>query len=372
MEDIKILAVDDDVAITQQIRDLLEGQEIDGHRILVDVENDFEASIAHLQEKDYDVVILDVYRGDPSEGNTDQPGKEILEQIKLSVPIAVIFYTGLTAHVEDCASDIVRVVSKTTAGGLEAELTALIQTGLPLIRKRIAGHTREVLRKYYWDVVDNHPDYIKISGDDALLEYLLLRQLAATLNREGVSKIFGKTISDDKVHPLSFYICPPAQDDLYEMGDILQKQDDNSFHVILTPSCDLANKKADYVLLVPAIPLSLTPEYTSYKGNKSNANKEKLIRVIGSKNGDRFFFLPRNDFIGMADMVLDFQQGTNYQITEAGTWKLAGFTKAAKIDDPFAQDMLARFVRNKNRPGTPDLDTGHVMTYLDAEIDATT
>ncbi|MDP2704564.1 MAG: hypothetical protein Q8P01_05160 [bacterium] len=377
MQEIKVLTIDDDSVVTDQIRDLLHGAEIEGCKISVEVENNFGNGKKLLQERDYDVVILDVYRGNPSESNLDLPGKEILDEIKLTVPIAVIFYTGLTTHIQDCASAMVRIVSKTTAGGLEAELASLIKTGLPLIRKKITQHTHEILRAYYWEFVDRHSNLVAASEDDALLEYLLLRRLAATLNREGVTKIFGKTFSPEKIHPLGFYICPPFQEDVYEMGDILKKDSDNSFHVVLTPSCDLAQKKADYLLLVPAAPLKETTEYKKYIECK-NLNtaeslirlpnlKDALIRLISSRKSDRFFFLPRNEFIDMPDVVLDFQQGFNHRIEDATEHKLAGYKKVCKIDDPFAQDMLATFIRNKNRPGSPDLDADHVLGYLDSE-----
>lgn len=377
MQEIKILAIDDDSTVTNQIRDLIHDAEIEGCRISVEVENNFETGKQLLQQKDYDVVILDVYRGDPLDSNRDLPGKEILDDIKLTVPIAVIFYTGLTTHIQDCASSMVRVVSKTTAGGLEAELASLIKTGLPLIRKKITQHAHKIMRAYYWEFVDQHSDLVAASADDALLEYLLLRRLASTLNREGVTKIFGKTLSPEKIHPLGFYICPPFQEDVYEMGDILKKEDDNSFHIVLTPSCDLAQKKADYILLVPTMQLKETTEYKKYiecknldtaeSLKKLPSLKDALIRLISSRKSDRFFFLPRNEFIGMSDVVLDFQQGFNHKIEEDTGHKLAGYKKVCKIDDPFAQDMLATFIRNKNRPGSPDLDAEHVLGYLDAE-----
>jgi len=376
MENIKILTIDDDATITKQIQDLFHDEVIEGHKILVDVENDFATGMARLLEGEYDIVVLDVYKGEPTEGNANQPGREILEEIKTTVPITLVFYTGLTSHIEECASDIVRVVSKTTSGGLETEITSLIKTGFPLIRKRISKHINDVLREYYWEVVDNYADSNKVSGEEALLEYLLLRRLAATLNREGATKIFGKAISSEKVHPLGFYICPPLQNDTYEMGDVL-KRDDGSFHVVMTPSCDLANKKADYLLLVPTIKLKDTPEYKKYvecvKLNteeslkKLSNNKESLSRVIGSRNSDRYFFLPHNEFVGMPDMVIDFQQSSNHKIEVESAYKLSGYSKVLKIDDPFAQNMLATFIRNKNRPGSPDLDTDYIIAAIDAE-----
>jgi len=378
MENIKILAIDDDPVITKQIVDFFDGTEIEGYKIFVKTENDFEKGNKLLQEEDYD--ILDLYRGNASEQNQDRIGKEILESIKSTVPIAVIFYTGLTKYVEDDTSDMVRAISKTSSNGLkdlQNELEGLIKTGLPLIRKRITTHAHNIIREYYWDVVDNHSDFIK--KDKGLLEYLLVRRLAATLNKEGISKIFGKTISTDKIHPLGFYIYPPAQNDFYEMGDILQKNDDHSFHVVLTPSCDLAHQgKAEYILLIPVILLKETSEYKKYvECKKKNTEeslkklpslKDSLSKLIGSRKTDRFFFLPYNEFIGMPNIVLDFQQGFNYKLEKNNEYKLPEFKKVAKIDDPFAQDMLAAFIRNKNRPGSPDIDDEHIITLIDSEI----
>jgi len=219
-------------------------------------------------------------------------------------------------------------------------------------------------------LVDNHSGLlVQCPRNNDLLEYLLLRRLAATLGQEGINKIFGGAISPDKIHPLGFYVCPPLQEDNYEMGDVVKKNDDNSFHVVLTPSCDLVRKGADFLLLVPTIPLKNMPEYIKFKKNQNEPNKDNLIKVIESRGKDRFFFLPRNEFIGMFDAVLDFQQGVNHKFS-CEDRKLTGYQKVAKLDDPFAQDMLASFVRNKNRPGSPDIDSDHVLNYLCEEIKA--
>lgn len=366
MEQIKILIIDDDAVVCKQIVDLLNNTEIAGCKILIESESNFENGKLHLQNGNYDVVILDVYRGQPSETNQDLVGKEILEEIKRTTPIAVIFYTGLVTHVESLKSDIVRIVSKST-GSIENELKLLIETGIPLIRKKLVKHTQETLRDYYWGFVDGNTGLVRNSENKALSEYLFLRRLATTLTRNGMTKIFGNSISADKVHPLEFYVCPPIEGSIYETGDILKKDADNSFYVVLTPSCDFAQRKADYILLVSGTLLTEFAEYVKYQENRGNAtNKENLVRLIESRKSDRYFFLPRNELIGMPDLVLDFQKVTSHPLVGFN-----GYEKIAKIDDPFAQDMLAMFVRNKNRPGSPDLDTNHVLKYLNEESEQT-
>ncbi len=363
MDQIKILVVDDEKVVCEQLRDLLNEQEIGGCKILVEPETDFEKGNSRLQEGGYDIVILDLYRGQPSEENKDLPGKDILEEIKKRVPIAVIFYTGLTTHVEDLKSDMVRVVSK-SGGDIPKEIEFLISTGIPLIRKKLAGHLHEILRQYYWYFVDKHPEVIRGEQDKALLEYVILRRLASTMTRDSVERIFGTAVSPDKVHPLEFYIYPPIEESTLETGDVLQKLDDGSIHVVLTPSCDLAHEKADYVMLVSGNPLKESDEYKDFARNPAaKEGKDKLAKLIESRRGDRYYFLPRNEFAGIPDLVLDFQNITNHLLRE-----FKGYKKLAKIDDPFAQDMLARFVRYKNRPGSPDLDSGHVLSYLEKEM----
>lgn len=364
MEQIKILIIDDDEAVCRQIVDLLNNADIAGCKILIDSESNFESGKLRLQDRDYDVVILDVYRGQPSEANQDLAGKEILEEIKRTAPIAVIFYTGLVTHVESLKSDIVRVVSKST-GNIENELKLLIETGIPLIRKKLVEHMRETLRDYYWGFVNGNTGLVRNSGNKALSEYLFLRRLATTLTRNGMTKIFGNSISADKVHPLEFYVCPPIEESIYETGDILKKDDDNSFYVVLTPSCDFVQGKADYILLVSGTPLTESAEYVKYQEDRNNADsKESLVRLIGSRKSDRYFFLPRNELIGMPDLVLDFQKVISHPLVGFN-----GYKKIAKVDDPFVQDMLAMFIRNKNRPGSPDLDTDHVLEYLNEEAE---
>ncbi len=367
MEKIKVLIVYYYIIIAGQLLQLLNGAEIADCKILAEAIGDFDRAKELLAIGNYDVVILDVYRGGPSEENTDLAGREVLETIKTTAPLAVIFYTGLTSHVQELASDVVRVLSK-TGGNIENELKLLLETGIPLMRQKITGHVNEILKDYYWEFIDKNSSLIQDSQNKALSEYLLLRRLAATLTRDGVHKIFGDAISSDKIHPLEFYIFPPIDEAEFETGDILEKDGVGSFHVVLTPSCDFANHKASFILLVNGTLLKETDEYISYAADRSNvAVKETLSRVIGSRRGDRYFFLPRSELMAMPDLVLDFQNLTNHQLEG-----FSGYKKIGRIDDPFVQDMLATFIRNQNRPGSPDLDVTYILDYINKDIDPPT
>ena len=356
MTEIRILAIDDNQAHTEQLVDLLDGKTISGCNVSVEAINNFSDGMAALADKDYDIVILDVYEGEPSDENDNLHGKRVLEQIKQTVPIAVVLYTALPAHVEDLKSDIVRVVSKID-GDINAEIESLITGGVPLIKQKLISHVHKELTKYYWEFAEKHPELIATASTDHLFEYLIARRLALTLDKQGTQQIFGDGIRDDKVHPLSMYIFPPIEE-RHEMGDILKKDDDGTYWVILTPSCDFAQNKADYILLASATDLILHKDYTKYVSDKPRY-ADNLKRLIKSTRNERYYFLPKIEMIGMPDLVIDLQALSTFP-----TSNFSGYSNIAKLDDPYAQDLLSMFTRSQNRPGSPDIDEEHVIGYL--------
>lgn len=366
MQKIRILAIDDDPSNTEQLSDLLDGKTVVDCELTVEVENDFSNGIERLQDKEFDIVILDVYQGDPSADNNNLRGKEVLQQIKETVPIAVILNTALPDRVQDLKSDIVRVVHKSD-GDIKAEVESLIRGGVPLIKQKLLKHVRGELTRYYWVFAEKHPDLIATASEDHLFEYLIARRLALTLDKEGTKRIFGDGISDDKVHPLSMYIFPPIET-RYEMGDILKKDDDETYWVVMTPSCDFAQNKAAYILIAPALLLTDHEDYQKYSSNSSKQKyKDNLSRLVKSTRNERYYFLPRIQMIGMPDLVIDLQQVSSFIFQG-----FEGYTNIAKLDDPYSQDLMAMFTRSQNRPGSPDIDDSHIIGYIDTEIGART
>jgi len=44
--------------------------------------------------------------------------------------------------------------------------------------------------------------------------------------------------------------------------------------------------------------------------------------------------------------------------------ELTTFTRVAKLDDPYAQSMIASFIRFYNRIGFPDIDADYVIQNI--------
>lgn len=358
--DVKILLVDDDENLCKQIQQLLDGETIAGNSVKVDYKTDFNSACSALDETDYDIAVLDLFRGKPDEANTDRPGEEVLERIKKSCFMPVIFFTGLVKPIEHLKSDIVRVVRKgDSLDALKAEIKSVFESNLPLIRKKLNTYIKESLRSYFWDFV--HPNWkiLEDIKDDVSLGYLIVRRLATSLSKEKIIDLLGDPrISADKVHPMEFYVYPPIITK-YETGDILEES--KNIYVMLTPSCDFVlrkgKRKADDILLACCIPLKETDEYKKYNENNNADTKDKLTRLVENRRGDRFFFLPKAPFID--NSVLDFQKVKLVAFSD-----LSKFKKIAKLDDPYVQAMSSSFMRYYNRIGFPDIDSNHILDNL--------
>ncbi|MFZ3077151.1 MAG: hypothetical protein WA139_01735 [Candidatus Aenigmatarchaeota archaeon] len=355
--------IDDDVTICKQIEELLDGEIINGNTIKLEYTHKFDQGLSMLKDKAYDLIILDLYKGIPSITNTDRPGEQILEHIKGSCFIPIIFFSGLVNPIQHLKSDVVRIVRKGDGNGaLIEEIKSVFDSKLPLIKRKIDDYLNVSMRSYFWDFV--HPNWasLKEIEDDVSLGYLLIRRFANSLSKEQIIKLLDDPkIKPEKSYPMEFYIYPPNKVTEYEMGDILKK--DDSLFVLLTPSCDLVNRgevrKAQYILLVKATLLKDTDEYKAFKENESCENKKNLIRLIESRKSDRnFFFLPKTFFI--PNCTLDFQN-----IVVVPTDNLTQYSKIAKLDDPYAQSMLANFIRYYNRVGHEDIDSNYVMQNLE-------
>jgi len=358
----KILYVDDEKRILDDTKEILESKEIDGHRIEVIVEPDFLKAIFMLDSDEFDLIIVDVYRGSANPENQDKAGIEVLDKVKSTRFVPVIFYTGLVNQVEHLASEVVRIVSKGDGTEkLEAEIGNLSKSGLLNIRRKILDYAEKTIRFFFWDFVSNHWDKLKgrIESDDLIL--LLVRRLAIQLSKENLSRLpLDLKYEGSTVRPLEFYVFPPIIDDRFEAGDILER--DGKVYVVLTPTCDLiprnnGNTKVKYVLMVEAIPLKNREEYKEYSDSKSNGKKKELLKLMENRKSS-LFFLP--GFPLMEDQILDFQSLSTEPIEDVKQ----NYQKIAKLDSPFAEAMLSNFLNHYDRIGIPNLDVERLLDSM--------
>ena len=331
-----------------------------------------------ISRNDYDIIILDLCKGEPSE-TSEKPGYDILKQIQSLAFVPVIFYSGLTKDLMDLSSEVIGVVNKGDGvDKLKAEIERIITSKIALLKGQIYDHLRESLRKYFWETVHAEKKVFEPIKNDISLGYLLLRRFANSLSKENIKLILGDDkIKTDKAHPMEFYIYPVNPDSTneeYQAGEILEKSGIN--YVILTPDCDLVLRnnglrKADKILLATAKHFKLLQDFIKYdelknkkdrneKENQQFSNAEgKLKTWMGNRGGeqDRYFFLPSTPFI--ENLVIDFQVKTMVDYDD-----LKSFQRIAKLDLPYAQSMISSFIRYYNRIGFPDIDSDYIIQNL--------
>jgi response regulator reciever domain protein len=359
-KELKLLYIEDDKQNRDDLIALLQNDTLCNFKVNIEAVDTFDNAIEKINSKPYHIIILDIYKGNPiNEG--EQLGLQILEQIQSKSFIPVIFYSGNTKDVQDLKSQIVGVVTKGDDGfnGLKLEIERLIKFNLPFIKENIHACLEEELKNYFWKIIHNQRDKFRPEINDFSLGYLMLRKFSSSLSRDKISEILGdNSLNKEKVHPMQFYIYPTNLAE-YECGEILEK--DKEVFVILTPSCDFIlrekSRKVDEVLLAKTTLLSNTKEYREYQSKKDVNKKEKLIRLIESRKGDRYFFLPQTPFI--ENRIIDFQSKKMVKYDD-----LANYTRVAKLDSPYAESMVSSFIRYYNRIGYPDIDSELILKAL--------
>ena len=352
---IRILMIDDDEKLCKQTEKILYEKVILNDRITLEYSCRFDEGEQKLKEKNYDLLILDLYKGEPGVGS--QPGEYILQRIKKSFFIPVIFFSAVTKPIEDLKSHFVRVVNKNRGNeALEKEIELVLESELHQIRRRIHEYVTKSTTSYLWDFVEKQWNFLEKGEDKVSLDYILMRRLANSLSKEQIGEFLkNHDIKNDETHPMEFYVYPPVRDE-YEMGDILNKE---GMFFVLTPSCDFVERngrKAEKTMLLKIVLLKNTKEYESFKISKSNNKRWELKEVIASKK-DRYFFLPKTPF--MDHSVIDFQDMIVIPTSELGQYE-----KVAKIDNPFAEAVLSKFIRYYNRVGFPDINSDHIIDNL--------
>ncbi len=373
----RILAVDDDPEVLGPLVEYLEGEEVDafGSKPSVDSTTSFPDALALLEATRYDLLILDVRLGSGEDADRDA-GIRTLERVRERRFLPVVFNTNIPGAVQELRSPLVRVVEKTQGlDVLTSEVRQLFETQLPEVNRILFEHVEAVQRDYMWDFVGPNWESFSAQAGRGGLALLLARRLALSLSGTAVEKLAARlgdldAISEEgRVAPMRYYVLPPVEvrplvGDLYE-GDM----GETSGHwLLLTPSCDLTEPvKAEFVLLARCVSLEGQTEYQAWKetlplpANNVSGDMKNLLRNRRSKGQpERFFFLPAA--LSIPDLIVDLQQ-----IEKIACADLEKLARVASLDSPFAEALVARFVRYFGRLGTPDLNVDAVLARLRRE-----
>lgn len=376
-----VLFVDDDPVDCQLVANYLNGQVVtdpDG-KLKVDTEVDFDEGLHKLESTRYDLVILDVRLGPREEEREEEAGITTLESIKDRRFVPVIFYTALPKKVRDLETPLIRIVEKTEGvPRLLSTIKEIFSTKLPFVNRVLLQHLEEVQRDYMWEFVANNWENFGDTPDRTSLAYLLARRLAKSLDSPGIQKLAEKLgdstgiwFSEDNVHPMRYYVMPTVG--VRPMsGDIVREEDGGQtrYMVLITPSCDLVQKKVDLMLFARCSLLRERQEFVDWKNNPDDPKgkyKGRLWELLKNSASERFFFLP--GVFDLPDLIVDYQQLITIEPGEFDRLEGEGrFKCIASLDIPFSEVLVARFARYFGRLGIPDLNVNIVIEKLKREI----
>lgn len=378
-----------------------------GDSCWVQRETDFTLALQRLEEREFDLVVLDVRIKRP--GTSDLlPGIDVFHSIRDRQFIPVIFYTALPEEAAGLENaPFTSVVSKgdeptgDDEDPLRAAVRAVIESGLPRIARAVRTHAQRVERELLGRVVETN--WTEVSAAERLPEvgHLLARALARSLDDDsgGLQALLGgPEVSGKGVNPLRYYSFDSVS--RYATGDLLRPtgagqpaaatdpaspavaptDSGDRWWIILTPSCDFVDegsqgRRADYVVLAACLHLRDHKYFRDYVSELKKEPPEKkllekatnrLTELVRDNAGpkDRYRFLPKA--WSVPDLVVDLQQLASVAFDD-----LKKFDRVARLDAPYAQSLAAQMVSYLGRAGAPDLDKpAHVDRVLALAADS--
>ncbi|WP_164015170.1 response regulator [Pyxidicoccus trucidator] len=373
----RVLLIEDNQLMREQVHEEFDGEQFDGRLLDIHDVDDFAQARAEIQQRKVDLVILDVFRGDPM-GNGKPEGLEVLEDIRKSGFVSVVLYTANPRRVEGCRSAFIRLSDKPVAD-LRREVDELFSLRIPQMFRAIVSHMDRTLHDYMWNFVEKQWSTLEhIAGKPEFLR-VLLRRLAASLSRDGldpvIQGVFGadhaSAVASDKVHPAEMFIMPPVDGKTPRLGDVRVRLMNGSseYVVVLWPTCDMIEgpsrpakvQSVQSVQCAIAGMLDAADEMKKWKKDKANkdcrAKVEDLLRNRNDRGPGRHHYIPG---LGkLPHLLVDFQRIELIALAD-----LRGMECIATLASPFAEAIASRYLRYIGRLGTPDLDVAYVMSKL--------
>lgn len=363
----RILHVDDDQEVLDEVREYLGDEEIPawGRPEVVGITS-FEDALGFLEKERFDLVVLDVRLGSAQEDVDieDEAGLVALKQIRQRRFVPIVFWTGLPGAIRHLAGELVLVHEKTEGlPALSGAVDSLFETRLPAVNRALLRLVEDEQRRYMWEFVAEHWNELKAVDDHTSVAYLLARRLGRSLSGPGIRQLaeeLGEDADsglppDGKIHAMEMYLRPPVAGTELEAGDLLR--DEDSWWLVLTPSCDLEHGKADYVQLAACLLLDDQTDvvvWRSAEGNKGErkAAEKRVVEILRQQTGgqlDRWLFLPQA--LDIPDLIVDMQRLRSVPRADADDLE-----RIASLDNPFAESAINRYNRYYGRVGTPDID----------------
>jgi hypothetical protein len=361
-----VLVIDDQQG--EEVKELLESSK----SIPVDdslnatVIDDFDNALTEIARRNFDFIVLDLK--DKSHDLPDEEslrGKDVFDQVRQTKFAPIVFYTAFPQRVEVGETSFVKIVERGDIDSLEEAIKDVFDTRLI----HLSRHIEEQKREFMWDFVETN--WVNIDQDNSgfrgELAHTLARRLSDSLKKNSIHFFESdrEQTPNDVVHPIEMYIVPPTRIPKLQAGDLV-KESDGQHYLIITPTCDLVQGKAEFILRAKCIDVRQGSEIAkimqaieskSDVSKKARTELEKLIKNNRKGQSERYFFLPAV-LSRFSDLVVDFQQ------LEYVSSKDYEPERLASLDSPFSELVVQKMSAFLGRIGTPDLNCEIVYDRL--------
>lgn len=371
-KEISILIIEDEDKQIQVIQDAFNDFNDENQHYILNSESvkNFSDSLNLLLTHNFDVAIIDLNLDQTATEPSELDGNKIVDIIRNKLRLPIIIRTGYPTQFsatelnED--NGFLKIYPKDS--DVEMIIEDIIQWHEIGLSHTLGtkGILEFYLNKLFWvQISQNLKEWEKNGVNEDIQEKSLLRYTLNVLQE--YLEIDIDTGNFEYFHPAEVYIKPPVKDSLF-FGDVL-KDESNEYYFILTPACEMAQKKSRRILLAKITKYDEVEKFmdskNSYFDNVDSSKKKKSLEQWfrnGHKDGLGYHFLPSyTDFPGG---LIDFQDIQSIDVTSI---KL---DKVATVTSQFAKDISSRFTLYYARQGQPNLNSDFIIDALTKKIES--
>jgi len=375
MSEIKIFILEDNKEQKKLYCDAIaEFCKVEKVTIIPEFSDNLEDALEKIKKGDFDAAIIDLKLGGT---DTDGEGNKIIREIRQNLRFPVFVMTGFLDELDaDLREENVfyKAYRNTDKDALELlkEIKELYDTGITNILGK-KGKIENILHEIFWKHIAVDISYWKSEIKDPVeCEKTILRHIAAYLSAYLEMDEAGEFLC---YNPAEVYIIPPIRKYVFTC-DIVKRKADSKLFIVLTPACDLAQRKAKEITLVEIeailmecvlqqkrillkpLPAGLNDEEKQKYAERHEEAKENLERFLTNNFSFKYHFLPPTaQFPGG---FVNFQKNISLkkQVIDSD------FERVASITDKFAKDIIARFSHYYARQGQPELNVGELIKKI--------
>ena len=359
----KLLFVEDNPEAIKPLIELLEEKKLIEQEPPV---KKFDEAIETIRDIRPDVVILDIFDGNPSDQRNE--GQKSLDFIWDEYFCPVIVYSAAAGAMDRKEHPFVHYIEK--GSGSPEEVFEKLEEINPHI------NTLRSVEKYVYEtfssVLKEVAPYAFATYEGNLQEDALKR---ATRRRLAAQMDELSNEDDELLVPWEQYIFPPISGE-FRLGDVLREKASNSndpmaFRIVLTPSCDLerhnGKRKVKNVLVsrcclmkegIGKGAINLVKAPTDRKETKRNEEKIKNLLSQGHSNG----IIPLPELKGLIPLMaanlrdLELIPADEIGTSDSMNTKKYEYVRVASLDSPFREVVSWAYIQIAGRPGLPNRD----------------